>query len=245
VKRVVNLVLDRQQEHAGPVAQQYKKELQDELKKPNDSLKVVDDFIKSIDNFYTYATRVKEDAEGVRKAAEGARKEANKHRTSRLDHLAEEIKLGDQLLKAKEKIKELEIEIEQLNGELNNAKVARMVAEGDRIAEERVPSPEEVALKKEEDILVLKSNEKIKEINLLSGKISAAQKGIDANKDVPLHQYTVAYYTPQLEQLEQEKEQIKKDLERKQNALGRLRECPVCTRRASADSGIGTSSVGS
>lgn len=222
-------------------------ELNNELKRHKGS-SVIDDFMKGIHGLEAL----------VRSEAKAAWEDANRQTSYRIEHLREEISLRKQLDKANKKVEELENEITWLKEELENKRVALMEAESDKRAAERVgiPSPEEEDLRKEVDRLVLRLDKEIKKkIEGMNEDINRVRKKIAEEDKVELHRGIILpAYEDSLKMLEEEREETQKELKKKQDELGALRNCPICIRRmsdesmssrSSVDSGIGMSSVGS
>lgn len=196
----------------------------------------------------------------VRLEAKAAREDAELAEKCRIDGLSETDNLRKQLHEEKKKVEELEDKIKWLNQELNNKQTALMEAESAQQAAERVVSPEEKSLKEEVDELVSKLDEQIKTVIPNKEKtIKMIQDIIDANQDEEdvKHQRDTALPHAQkmLEKEKTKRGETQVALDRKQDELDAVRNCPVCIRRksngsvssgsSSVDSGIGMSSVGS
>jgi len=217
-----------------------KRALKETIEQPQESWTSLDAFTNGIDDLQRRTVKdietLQELAKKVHSDIEAARKVTEKHRNILVDQLGKDIKLGEQLQEAEEQIRRLKIKIQQLNGELDNARTASMVAELDRNAAEAVGilSDEEMELKDQEKKLESELDTISKEIDERVIEINTCQAKVDSNKDRELNQANLDFYRKKLEGLNTKKSATEQALNQKRKEFGAVQRCPVCIRRKSS-----------
>jgi hypothetical protein len=226
VKRIVNTVVQELQQKESLKILSYKRELKKAIERPQQAWNSIDAFMLGIQNLEKLA-------ESVRADTEAARKESQEDRKTLADHLGLEIDLEEQLRDAEKKIEELQIQIDRLTGELNNAQTALDEAESDRGAAEAVGilSDEEVELKNQEKELVSTLGSYTTDIAETVIEINTCQAKIDLKKDLDTNEPIMVLIKKKLQTLGAKKSATEDALKQKRKEIAVAQRCPVCIKR--------------